>query len=800
MLLAGLVSQAQTVTIYDRSTNAPLSAVGVEAGAPVSSYIPHSNSSGKIDLDYAASDSLSGDTITFTLTGYYPLKLTLAQIHQMRNKIYLVPKSIKLDDVVISASRFADYKRDVPMQVATITAADVENMSQPTTAEMLTQSGEVFVQKSQLGGGSPVMRGFEASRVLIVVDGVRMNNAIFRAGHLQNVLRVDQNALYNTELIYGPSSVIYGSDALGGVISLTTKTPWFAQGDKPEFSGSAFVRYGSAMNEATGHADFSVSLKNFTSFTSVTFSRFGDLMQGNIRNPELGSTWDRSFYVKRIDGKDSAVANANTNKQVGSGYFQYDLMQKFTLRTGRLIHNVNLQYSASSNVNRYDRLTEVDGNGTPKSAEWYYGPEKRLQASYQLRFPVGGNYSHQGRLIVAYQNIEESRHNRNFGSANRTSRVEKVQVGTVNLDFQKEIGKAHHLRYGAEGTFNFVASNAFRININDGTTSNTATTRYPGGGSMMYSAAAYLTHAWDISKKWRLSEGIRFSYVGLDARFNDTLNIQLPFDHATQQNYALNGNLGIIYEPGHDWRVALVGSTGFRSPNVDDLSKVFDSQPGSVIVPNPSIRPEYSANVDLNLSKTFYGKVRVEAVGYFTWLWDAIVTRPYTFNGQDSIVYDGTLSRVTANVNANHGFVTGASFNVSADVHKYFSLEGNLNYTYGRLRDDTSWVPMDHIAPLYGRLAAILKLKKFRGEFYTLFNGRKWLKDYAASGEDNLQYATPNGMPGWFTLNLRGSYSINQYLRIQVALENLLDTRYRYFASGISAPGRNVTVTLRTKF
>jgi len=158
------------------------------------------------------------------------------------------------------------------------------------------------------------------------------------------------------------------------------------------------------------------------------------------------------------------------------------------------------------------------------------------------------------------------------------------------------------------------------------------------------------------------------------------------------------------------------------------------------------------------------------------------------------------MSRVLANVNTNHGFVAGASFNVDADINRYFALEGTMGYTYGRLRGKDSWVPLDHVAPLYGRVAAILKLKKFRGEFYTLFNGRKAAKDYATSGEDNIQYATPGGMPGWFTLNLRASYSINQYLRVQVGLENLLDARYRYFASGISAPGRNVTVTLRTRF
>jgi hemoglobin/transferrin/lactoferrin receptor protein len=135
-----------------------------------------------------------------------------------------------------------------------------------------------------------------------------------------------------------------------------------------------------------------------------------------------------------------------------------------------------------------------------------------------------------------------------------------------------------------------------------------------------------------------------------------------------------------------------------------------------------------------------------------------------------------------------------------ADVHPNFSLDGTVTYTYGRLKQAGGYAPLDHIPPLFGRVSAILKIKKFRAEFFTLFNGRKHLKDYSPNGEDNLQYATPWGMPGWFTLNLRASYSPLPYLQIQAALENLSDVRYRHFASGISAPGRNLIISLRTRF
>ncbi|NJN34367.1 MAG: TonB-dependent receptor plug domain-containing protein [Saprospiraceae bacterium] len=69
------------------------------------------------------------------------------------------------------------------------------------------------------------MRGFEASRVLLVVDGVRMNNLIYRSGHLQNAITVDQNMLDRVEVLFGTASTVYGSDALGGVVHFFTKKP-----------------------------------------------------------------------------------------------------------------------------------------------------------------------------------------------------------------------------------------------------------------------------------------------------------------------------------------------------------------------------------------------------------------------------------------------------------------------------------------------------------------------------------------------------------------------------------------------
>jgi hemoglobin/transferrin/lactoferrin receptor protein len=129
-----------------------------------------------------------------------------------------------LKDVVVYANKFPTLSKNIIQTIGVITDKNLIQY-QSTTADILTASGQVFVQKSQQGGGSPVIRGFEASRILILVDGVRMNSAIFRSGHLQNIITVDNMSLDRVEVNYGPSSTMYGSDALGGVINLFTKAP-----------------------------------------------------------------------------------------------------------------------------------------------------------------------------------------------------------------------------------------------------------------------------------------------------------------------------------------------------------------------------------------------------------------------------------------------------------------------------------------------------------------------------------------------------------------------------------------------
>jgi hemoglobin/transferrin/lactoferrin receptor protein len=366
------------------------------------------------------------------------------------------------------------------------------------------------------------------------------------------------------------------------------------------------------------------------------------------------------------------------------------------------------------------------------------------------------------------------------------------------MDFDKRFGK-QEFRYGFEAYHNIVNSSAYTTNIISGVQGD-LNTRYPDGGSTMSSIAAYATHTWEISEKLILNDGIRLTNVDLKSKFIDQTFMSSPTSEVKQNNTALNGNIGLIYMPTNDWRFTAITSTGFRAPNVDDMSKVFESVQGRIIIPNPNLKPEYTYNAELGISKVFNERVTLHATGYYTHYVNALTVQATQFNGMDSIVYNGVNSQVTSTTNAGRAYIYGIEGGLSGNLNSIISVYSTLNYTYGRIKTDTTDYPLDHIPPVFGKVGFTVKVNKFKGDFFTSFSDWKYLRDYNIAGEDNIAYATPYGMPAWYTLNARLTYHFNKNISIQAACENILDQNYRVYASNISSPGRNFMFTLRGSF
>jgi hemoglobin/transferrin/lactoferrin receptor protein len=804
IILFALVARSQIVTVSDLVTLESLPGVVIETEG-ITAVV--TDSKGKADIT-----SFAGKLkVNFHMTGYESITLSYAVIAERNNEIRLTPSSVYTDEVVVSASKFEEKREDVPQQVQVIGRNALRFMNQQNTGDVLQQSGNVLVQKSQQGGGSPILRGLEANRVLMVVDGIRMNNAIYRGGHLQNVITLDNSILDRVEIVFGPGSVVYGSDALGGVMHFYTRNPELSSDDKLLTKGNAYVRTATANNELSGHVDFNLGRKKWASLTSVTYSDFDDLRTGDLRDPLYDSFGRRYFYVDRINGKDSVIANKNPNIQVGTGYKQYDILQKVLYRPDSAVsHMLNFQYSSSSDIPRYDRLSEGSLEA-PNHAEWYYGPQKRALLAYNLELSKNRKMYDNFRLVGAFQDIEESRFNRSFGASKRSERIENVQVYTINGDFQKQVGK-NEIRYGAELTHNVVASSARRVDVETNEIS-FQNTRYPDGGSTMSSAAAYITDSWEPNEYLVLNGGLRYSYVTLDASIDstdfsadiisnsDTVNYYFLNGKTLQQsNGALNGNIGIVIKPGNDWNIALNGATGFRAPNVDDAGKLFEQPNDAILVPNENLKPEYATSVDMRISTVIRKSVGLAVTGFYNQIKDIITVDDAQTVSNLGIPADSLLNDIVTNVNKDKADIYGLSGQLDARIASNFGITSSINYTAGRISNGSQETAMDHIPPVFGRTGFNLQLRKFRGEFFAMYNGWKRIQDFRLDAEDNERYATPEGMPAWYTLNIRGQYQMNNYLQVQVACENILNHHYRVFASGTSGAGRNLMVTLRARF
>ena len=758
------------------------------------------------------------------------LFITFAGLTQEKNnKKDTTVKEISLEEVVISASNFAEKKKNIAQKIDVITAKTIAQSNAQNTGDLLINTGKVFVQKSQQGGSSPVLRGFEASRILLIIDGVRMNNAIYRSGHLQNVITSDQNSLSRVEIMYGPSSTIYGSDALGGIVHLVTKAPVLSGDKKFITTGSASTRYSSVNEEKTIHADVSLGGKKLAWFQSYNYSDFGDMKMGRKYPDKYPNFGRRSTYVGKINGIDTVLLNPDDRVQKFSGYKQWDIIQKLLFKQNEHIsHSLNFQLSNTNHVPRYDRLQDIRNFGgaigtTLRYAEWYYGPQKRIMGAYELNGSKLG-FLDDFKANINYQDIEESRQTREFRRYDRfDSQVEKVKVFGVTVSGRKIMGNSE-LTVGADAQLNDVKSKATRTNLSTGAVSKIAS-RYPDGKNKMNNFGLFAQHIYKFSnKKLVLNDGIRLQSINLQSNVKDNSFFNLPDTAVKQNSVAVTGNLGVVYAPLTNTTIKASVSSGFRAPNIDDLAKIFESATATkqVVVPNADIKPEYTYNVDLTLSQRIANKVSVELTGFYTLFRNAIIKAPFKLNGQDSIVYNGVKSQVLASQNVNKANLYGFTFNMEADIYKGLGFNSTLSYTKGSFKTDASKTskiyekqangsyalvnrnvsskPLDHIPPLMGKTAVTFKNKIFNTEIYLLYNGWKRLNQYNADGEDNAQYATADGMPSWMTLNWKGSVNVTNYLQVQAGVENILDRNYRAFASGFSAGGRNFLIGLRANW
>lgn len=788
------VASAQVITIQDAESRLPLENATLSSDAL--KVFLSTNAKGQCDIS-----ALNGaEKIEIRYFGYKTLTQSYAELTQANYLVSLSPSRIALDQVVISATRWNQNQRDIPSRVLTISSREVALQNPQTAADLLGASGEVFVQKSQQGGGSPMIRGFSTNRLLYAVDGVRMNTAIFRSGNLQNVISLDPFATERTEVFFGPGSIIYGSDAIGGVMSFQTLSPQLSTDENTLITGNATSRFSSANNEKTAHFDVNVGWKKWALVTSFTSFDFGDLKMGRFGPDE----YLRPFYVQRQGTTDVVVTNDDPLVQRPTGYTQINLMQKVRFKASdRLDFQYAFHYSATSDYSRYDRHIRLR-NGLPRSGEFYYGPQVWAMNHLNITHTAQSGLYDQMTIRLAHQFFEESRVDRDLNRNERRIRIEKVNASSFNADFTKKMGTQSQLYYGLEGVIDDVESIGTNVDISSNKAS-AGPSRYPQ--STWSSYAAYLNYQWKASEKFVLQTGLRYNSFALDADFSNNLAFYpFPFSTAKMNNAALTGSLGFVYNPNEELSIHANAATGFRSPNVDDVGKVFDSTPGSVVIPNPDLKAEYAYNYELGIAKVFGDVLKIDVTGYYTNLENAMVRRNSTLNGQSQIDYNGTLSQVQSIQNAAVATVIGLQAGLELKIAKGLTFMSQFNLQDGEEElDNGETSPSRHAAPWFGISRLSLITNGLNLQFYAQYSGEVSYENLSEEGRatDYIYAIDANGKPyspSWYTLNVKALYPLNEHFILSAGLENLSDQRYRPYSSGIVAPGRNMILALSVKF
>ncbi|MCH1485656.1 MAG: TonB-dependent receptor plug domain-containing protein [Flavobacteriaceae bacterium] len=778
-------SFAQIVNIVDEG-NSPIAGVSLYT---TDNVFVSSDDQGNVNLD----KFFDTDTIVIQQFGFVKKKIIKSLIP---NKVILNYNNEILNEVVISASKFSQKFREVPKKVTQINKSTIEFTNPMTSADLLERGGNVFIQKSQLGGGSPMIRGLSTNRLVLSVDGVRLNNAIYRGGNIHNVISVSPMNIENTEIIMGSASVLYGSDAIGGVMNFYTKNPVLSMGESQRLDINIHSRYSSAASEKMYHFDVNFGLKKIAFFSSISKSDYGNLLMGSNGPSEYLRP---NYVIQNSIGEDIIVNNSNSKLQRNTFYDQLNFLQKVLYKPNKNFqYDLGIHFSKTGDIPRYDRLIRQDQNLDLVYGNWFYGPQEWLLINNQIAInSKSNNVFDKLKITFAKQKFSESRNSRKLNASNLNSREEKLDILSLNIDMIKKINSNSDLTYGLEYIKNKVESFGSSTNIFD-LSVNSISSRYPNNSSLQ-SFGTYMNYKSKIVDDVFFQSGVRYSLTKLQADLSQNNTFyDFPYGNINLENGAFVGGIGLSWVRNiyNNWKFNI--NTAFRSPNIDDVAKVFDSEPGNVVVPNPGLKPERSFGIEFGGYFRTKNNIELDFSTYITYLYDALIRDDFTLeNGISQIIYDGELSQIQALQNGSKSLIYGFEFGANMVINKNLSLKSQLNLIAGHELNELPFaLPVRHIPPNFGNLHLIFEKGRLSFDAFVNFNSEISYNNLAESerAKPYLYALDKDGnpySPSWTTYNFRSKYLLSDKLNFTLSFENISDKLYRPYSSGISAPGLN---------
>jgi len=680
------------------------------------------------------------------------------------DRIVLEQKIINLNEVVVTATRSDRCIYEVPQPINLVSKKAIKQRSAKTSAEALREETGVFVQKTNHGGGSAILRGLSSNQILILVDGIRLNNSTYRLGNHQYLTTVDNNSLQQIEVVRGPASVLYGSDALGGTINLITKTPSFDKGNFL-FNYNILGRYASADAEKMSSTRFSIYSPHVVMLAGFSYKNYGDLQRG--RNSDY-------FSLEN---------STNGILQTPSGYHAYDFDTKFLFRlnSAQLV-TLAYQLSRQQKVPRYDKYEIND------YYRWLYHPQNRDLIYVNYDNKLSNPFITCLKVSLSFQRQVEGREIQK--SITSSSEKTKADVRTLGLTVQcQSVWQKHNFTYGSEFYFDKVYSETFTINTQTSETNKEQRSLYPDGANYN-SAGLFVQDEIYLTDRFKLTTGVRYSFVftSYTIPYDSTAVLDLG---AVKQNFqAITGTVGAIYRFTDFFNTAVNVGQAFRAPNLSDFSKFGESKGETFEIPNPNLKPEKMINGDVGF-RFYFDWLKASASVYYSQISDLVASANTLYNGSPVLEKNDVVYIVKTKRNIGSAFVRGMEATAELNVNNRLKIYGNITTTYGQ---NTSLnEPVGGIPPMFGLIGLRWETENYDASFYMRFAGKQ---DRLSSDDLDDPRIPAGGTPGWQTINFRTSFYMLSHLTLQLALENILDYNYREHGSGINGPGRNLIISL----
>lgn len=648
--------------------------------------------------------------------------------------------TLELDEVVVVASRFPVEIANSAKSISVLTDKQIIASSPMSLPDLIDEMPGVWMQRTNHGGGSPFIRGLTGYQTLILIDGIRLNNATFRSGPNQYLNTIDPHLIQRVEVNRGTGSVQFGTDAIGGTIYLVTEDPDFSVSGN-RLSAKVYSKWTTNDMEKTGRVQVNYHGRKIASSVGFSYSDFGDISAGG----ELG------------------VLNH-------TGYTQYagDLKTRVKIAKDQLL-TLSYQHLTQSEVPLYHKLVNGD------YSLYNFDPQQRDLAYLKLKSKYNKILFSELNTTVSYHRSLETRMKRKAGQTLLTEETDEVESYAIIIGNISEISDTWRFSTGIEMYNDIVHS--ISVLFDDNLETSLAKRGLYPDNSRMFNFSAFTLHEFSLNNL-KVNTGLRYNYLILSVEDEE-------FGRSLVRPDALVADFSASYEVFSNTFIMCNISNAYRAPNINDVSS-FGIADFRYELPNYTLQPEKAFNKEIGF-KTMQRNFFFSLFTYHNQLTNLIVNRMAGYKGQDSI----QGYRVYQRMNADKALLRGVESEIQFKVNRKWGLNGFLIYTYGE--NISAGEPMRRIPPLYGNIGIkYIPLKNFTSFLDYNFAGKQ---NRLSSGDMADDRIAEGGTPGWQTVNLRVQYR-KEPLNIVLGATNILNEDYRLHGSGVDAPGRSFWISV----